>query len=88
MIMNSAMANPRVADLLIPNTKNWHMENICLLFDNVSAYHISITPLLASVQHDRVVWKFEKNGIYSVRSAYRNIMEMNSNTHKQKINGD
>ena len=52
--MNPAMDNLRVANSFIPNTKNWHMENIRLLFDDVLAYHISSTPLLASVQHDRV----------------------------------
>jgi len=82
MTMNPTMDNLCVADLFIPNTKNWHMENISLLFDNVSAYHISRIPLLASVLHDRAVWKLDKNGIYSVRCAYRNIMEMDPNTHQ------
>jgi len=87
-MINPAMANLCVADLLVPNLKIWHMENISILFDNVSAYHISRTPLLASVQNDRAVWKFEKNGVYSVYSAYRDIMERDLNTHQNRIVGD
>jgi hypothetical protein len=73
--MNQAMADLKVSDLLVPNSKQWHTENIYLLFDNVSAQHICRTPLYASVQQDIPTWKLEKNGIYSVRSAYRNIMD-------------
>jgi hypothetical protein len=82
-VMNPAMDNPLVADLFISNTKNWHMENISLLFDDVLAYHISSTPLLASVQHDRFDWKFEKNGV-----DLTNIASRNPNTHQHIINGE
>jgi len=54
----------------------------------MKSYHISSTTLLASVQHDRVVWKFEKNEVYSFSSAYRNIMEHDPYTHQHRINGE
>ena len=82
------MANLNVDDLLQPDTKQGHSENIGILFGSVSAHQICRTPLLNSVQTDRVVWKYEKHGIYSVHSAYRNIMDRNLNAQQNRINGD
>jgi len=36
-LMNQAMADLKVSNLLVLNYKQWHTENIYLLFDNVSA---------------------------------------------------
>jgi len=84
--MNSVMAAMKVSDLLHPNSKEWHTKNIYILFDNNSANHICGTPLFASVQHDRPVWKFEKQGTYSVRSAYRKIIDMNQIVEQHGMN--
>lgn len=35
------------------------------------------TPHLTSVLHDMPTWKVEKDGAYSVRSAYRDTMKHN-----------
>jgi len=51
-------------------------------------HQICRTPLLPSVQSDKAVSKFEKNGIYSVRSAYRNIIDRNLTVHQHRINGN
>ena len=64
------------------------MENIYILFDNNSAHQICITPLFPSVHHDRPVWKFEKQGTYSVRSAYINIIARNQIVEQHKIDGN
>lgn len=58
------------------------------LFDNISAYQIRRTPLISTAQQDRCVWKLEKNSIYSVRSAYRSIMEKDVNSHQHGIDGN
>jgi hypothetical protein len=84
--MNHAMANLKVADLLQLHTKQWHTENISILFDQNSMYQICRTPLLPSIQSDKAVWKFEKNRIYSVRSAYRNSMDRNLVVKQHRIN--
>ena len=81
------MADLKVSDLLVPNYKQWHTENIYLLFDNVSAQHICRTPLFVSVQQDRPTWKLKKNGIYLVRNAYRNIMGRSNIVQEHDIAG-
>ena len=78
-LMNPALADVKVSDLFRPNSKQWHMENIYILFDNILAQHICNTPLFPSVQQDTPVWRFEKHGKYSVRSAYRDIMIRSNN---------
>ncbi|CAJ2645584.1 unnamed protein product [Trifolium pratense] len=60
-----------VSDLLMANAKKWNMPLICSIFDNSSATKISQTPLLESVVEDKLIWRLEKNGHYSVKSAYR-----------------
>jgi len=44
------------------------------VFDPGTASQILQTPLLPSVRSDTATWRYEKNGIYSVRSAYRDII--------------
>jgi len=85
--MNLAMASLKVSDLFVPHMKQWHTENIFILFHNSSAYQICRTPLYASVQQNTPVWKLEKNGIYSVRSAYRSIMENSLTVQQHRIDG-
>lgn len=43
-------------------------------FDNATARRIFNTPLLASVINDVPTWKLEKDGVYTVRSAYKDIL--------------
>jgi len=61
-----------VSNLLITHQKQWNMELINEFFDNTTTGRN--TPLLTSVLHDMPIWMFEKDGVYSVRSAYRDIM--------------
>ena len=44
------------------------------VFNAETANQILQTPLLQSVHVDKETWRFEKNGLYSVRSAYREII--------------
>ncbi|XP_058750421.1 uncharacterized mitochondrial protein AtMg00310-like [Vicia villosa] len=60
-----------VKDLLLPNVKQWNMRLIRELFDCVGAKAITYVPLIEDVTVDRLVWKDEKDGQYSVRSGYR-----------------
>ena len=46
-----------------------------MLFDSTSVHHIFTTLLFSSVQHDRAVWKHEKDGNYYVQSAYCAILD-------------
>ncbi|XP_058760148.1 uncharacterized protein LOC131633450 [Vicia villosa] len=68
---NQGVYNITVNDLLIPNVKQWNMRVLCDLFDNTVVKDIMQVPLAEEVVEDRLVWKDEANGNYSVRSGYR-----------------
>jgi hypothetical protein len=51
--------------------KRWDVDKINSLFPIEVAHDIVAVPLLEVVTEDRLVWKEEKDGMYSVRSGYR-----------------
>jgi len=63
--------NFTVNSLIEDTTKRWNEQIIRQVFSPYIASSILHTPLFSQVQHDRLIWKAEKNGRYSVRSAYR-----------------
>jgi hypothetical protein len=56
---------------MVPNIKKWDEDKIISLFPLEVAHDICAVPLLEVVTEDRLVWKEEKDGVYSVRSGYR-----------------
>ena len=60
-----------VKDLIHPDVKEWNRDIVCHIFSVDVADSILNTPLLDQVDTDRLIWKAEKNGFYSVKSAYR-----------------
>ncbi|XP_058758355.1 uncharacterized protein LOC131631582 [Vicia villosa] len=60
-----------VKHLMLPNEKQWDMRVIRDVFDHVACEDILQVPLLKEVVRDRLIWKEEQNGVYSVRSGYR-----------------
>jgi hypothetical protein len=67
--------NITVQQLLLPNMKRWDEVKINSLFPLDVARDIIAVPLLEVVTEDRLIWKEEKDGLYSVRSGYRNYMK-------------
>lgn len=61
----------RVEHLIDSTTKEWNRDVISSLFDQGTVEKIVKTPLVRHVNVDRLVWKAEKRGNYSVKSAYR-----------------
>lgn len=53
------------------DVKQWNSNLIHQLFSNAQAADILNTPLVLHIPADNLIWKGEKNGIYSVKSAYR-----------------
>jgi len=64
-----------VENLIDQNAKVWNEQLVLQLFATKTAQNILNTPLHQQVQMDKLVWKAEKNGFYSVRSAYRICIE-------------
>jgi len=63
--------NFTVNSLIEDTTKRWNEQIIRQVFRPNIATSILHTPLFSQVQHDRLIWKAEKNGKYFVRNAYR-----------------
>jgi len=64
-----------VSSLMDVSTKGWNQEVIQQVFSPDIADSIIRTRLLDQVVDDRLIWKAEKNGLYSVKSAYRLCVE-------------
>ncbi|KAK2427088.1 hypothetical protein QL285_025690 [Trifolium repens] len=72
---NHNVYNITVQQLMLPNMKKWDVDKINSLFPREVAHDIVAVPLLEVVTEDRLVWKEEKDGMYSVRSGYRKFLK-------------
>jgi len=76
------VAHVKVQDIIEPSTKVWNATLISNLFDHNTSQLILNTPPHPLVHEDKIIWKAEKNGSYSVRSAYRIfVTEIADNSH-------
>jgi hypothetical protein len=76
------LAHVKVQDIIEPSTKVWNATLISNLFDHNTSQLILNTSLHHLVHEDKIIWKAEKNGSYSVRSAYRIcVTEIADNSH-------
>jgi len=74
-----------VGHLINQDEKIWNEPLIRQIFANETAQNILNTPLHQQVQRDKLVWNVERNGCYSVKSAYRICIEdIINNEHLQK----
>lgn len=59
-----------VKNLLDPFKNSWHMPTIMSYFNPMVATSILKTPLSPSYHEDKLIWREEKNGKFSIHSAY------------------
>jgi len=64
-----------VSSLMNTLSKGWNQEVIQQVFSSNIANSILRTLLFDEVMDDKLIWNFEKNGLYFVKSAYRLCME-------------
>nr|POE88450.1 putative ribonuclease h protein [Quercus suber] len=64
-----------VADLVDPDIKEWKVNVIDNLFYDFEATLIKNMPLCRSIQDDVLIWPFNPDGVYSVKSGYRYLHE-------------
>jgi hypothetical protein len=65
-----------VSDLFLANKKMWNHERLQENFIPSDMDVILKIPLTIRLMHDIEAWAYERNGCYSVRSAYRLAMEI------------
>ncbi|MCH79971.1 hypothetical protein A2U01_0000733, partial [Trifolium medium] len=68
--------NMNVGDLINHNTRTWNIELIHQIFNPRDASEIIKIPLNLLQSDDVPIWRFSRNGAYSVRSAYYQLMEV------------
>ncbi|XP_062186766.1 uncharacterized protein LOC133890399 [Phragmites australis] len=61
----------RVSQLILPGTRNWDAVTIRSLFLPHDAYEILQLKLPNTCYEDFQAWHYERNGIFTVRSAYK-----------------
>ena len=65
----------KLDSLINPDTRSWNYNAINYYFDHGIVHRILRTPLFNQVEEDQLIWKAERNGHYSVKSAYHLCME-------------
>lgn len=60
-----------VASLMCTNRKEWDMEVLSDVLNERDRSCVLAIPLATSSSEDKLYWRFEDSGIYSVKSAYR-----------------
>lgn len=60
--------------LVDPISKSWNVDLLNSLFLPFEVDHILEIPISHRLSEDLLCWDLEKNGVYSVRSAYRALI--------------
>lgn len=65
----------KVRGLIDYNSCAWKKILVEEIFNPTDAEHILSIPLLKTMEHDKLIWRFTQNEEYSVKSAYHNTVE-------------
>jgi len=76
-----------VVHLFKPNIMQWNESFIHHVLEDETALKILDTLLSSSVRVDTVTWRFEKNNLYSVRKAFRDIINTDATIMKHCVQG-
>lgn len=79
-------ADATVSVLIDEDTKQWNRDLIFRVFNPFEAQQIVNIPVSRRLPVDRLVWHFEKNGLYSVKSAYHLLKNDNSRNIAESSN--
>jgi ribonuclease HI len=82
------MYNLSVNNLMMEGLKQWDCNKIINLFPHDVAGEILAVPLIREVEEDRLVWKEEQHGEYTVRSGYRAVMRAKEEERRRGVDGN
>lgn len=63
--------NMRVCDLFNPNTRQWHLQLLLNTFRPTTVANIQLINLGTTTSCDKLIWKENKKGVFSIKTAYR-----------------
>lgn len=69
-------ADARVEDLIDVNTRSWDRTLVENIFHSAEASKILRIPLSWANREDSVFWNFTSSGLFTVRSAYSRLMQL------------
>lgn len=76
--INGLSAEENAYELIDDVTKQWRRELIINCFSHFEPQQIVNIPLYWRLREDRLIWHWERNGKYSVKSAFRILQEDNN----------
>ncbi|KAM0855094.1 hypothetical protein ACQ4PT_050030 [Festuca glaucescens] len=65
-----------VNQLISPATNNWNTDLLCELFYEHDMQAITEIEIPSTGQGGRIAWHFERNGVFTVKSAYRLALDL------------
>jgi len=77
-----------ISDLFISQTRFWNIGLLRNLVGNEDIDRILNTHIFERNQHERIMWKLETNGIYSIRSRYRISVNQHLDLSAHRCNGN
>ncbi|MCH84500.1 putative ribonuclease H protein [Trifolium medium] len=80
--------NMTVANLVNYSESKWHITKVQQLFNQEDAAAILQIPLQFLNEDDVLIWRFSRNGNYSVRSDYYHLMEVVIENNHLKVEGN
>ncbi|XVF50250.1 hypothetical protein PTKIN_Ptkin04bG0081000 [Pterospermum kingtungense] len=72
--MPTGALETKVSDFIDDATKMWNMGLLFENFNEEDVRYIASIPVSKLSRPDCIMWHYENNGVYSVRSAYRMLM--------------
>jgi hypothetical protein len=67
-----------VSDLIDPATKTWNEDLVRSILYETDAEHVLKIKIPTHADEDYIAWNYEKSGHFTVRSAYKLAMEIQS----------
>ncbi|CAN1778200.1 Uncharacterized mitochondrial protein AtMg00310 [Linum perenne] len=86
-VPNIQLEGLRVCDLILPGTLDWDVQKLYNLFEERDCREIVNIPLGMDGLIDRRIWHYDPKGNYTVRSAYRVLMDKVTPHEELRVQG-
>lgn len=76
----------KVSELIDPDLKKWRRDLVFSIFSHFEGQQIMSIPISLRLPEDRLIWHWEKDGEYLVRSTYHQLVEERSRNNAEPSN--
>ncbi|PNY14146.1 ribonuclease H, partial [Trifolium pratense] len=85
---NLHVHDQKVSSLIDSGTGQWDIEGIQTNFNDRDAREVLKIPLLPQGAQYEIIWRYDKKGMHSVKSAYRVCVDIMIDRSEWRINGE